>query len=245
VYKNKIISAIIPAQDEERSIGKVVAELCALRNHSGASLFDHVIVCDNGSTDNTAQVAQLAGAQTVFEPQPGYGIACLTALAAMPASDVIVFIDGDHSFYAEQSLSLIDEICQGTELAIGSRALGNTQSGALTIPQLFGNWLAVKLIGWIWHVSITDLGPFRAISVDALKQINMQDIRFGWTVEMQVKAIQRKLKIKELPVDTRPRIGVSKISGTVRGVIGAALGIFGTIIKLWRLERKTKKSAQE
>ncbi len=233
MYKNKIISAIIPAQDEEKSIGKVVAELCALSDDSGAALFDNIIVCDNGSTDNTAKVAQIAGAQTVYEPQPGYGVACLTALAAMPDSDIIVFIDGDHSFYAEQSRSLIEAICQGAELVIGSRALGNVQSGALTLPQRFGNRLAVKLIAWIWHVSITDLGPFRALSANALKRINMQDTRFGWTVEMQVKAIQLKLKIKELPVDTRPRIGVSKISGTLRGVIGAALGIFGTIIKLW------------
>jgi len=241
VYKNKIISAIISAQDEEKSIGKVIAELCALYDDSGAALFDNIVVCDNGSTDNTTQVAQSAGALTVHEAQSGYGIACLTALAAMPDSDIIVFIDGDHSFYAEQSISLIEEIDQGAELVIGSRALGNTQSGALTIPQLFGNWFAVKLIAWIWQVSITDLGPFRAVSANALKRINMQDARFGWTVEMQVKAIQPKLKIKELPVDTRPRIGVSKISGTLRGVIGAALGIFGTIIKLWRLERKTKK----
>jgi len=239
VYKNKIVSAIIPAQDEEQSIGKVVSELRAVQDDLNNFIFDHIIVCDNASTDSTAKVAQSAGAQVVLEAQPGYGIACLTALAVMPESDIIVFIDGDHSFYAAQSLPLIDEICQGYELVIGSRALGKAQPGALTLPQRMGNWLAVKLIRWLWQAQISDLGPFRAISTQALNQIQMQDTRFGWTVEMQVKAIQLKLPIKEIPVDTRPRIGKSKISGTVRGVIGAALGIFGTIFKLWKIEHQS------
>lgn len=239
MYKNKIISAIIPAQDEEQSIDKVVSELRAVQDTSGSFVFDHIIVCDNASTDNTTEVARSAGAMVVPEPQPGYGIACLTALAAMPDSDIILFIDGDHSFYTAQSLPLLDEICQGFGLVIGSRTLGNAQPGALTLPQKIGNWLAVKLIRWLWQAQISDLGPFRAISAQALNRIQMQDTRFGWTVEMQVKAIQLKIPIKEIPVDTRPRIGTSKISGTIRGVIGAASGIFGTIFKLWQLERKS------
>ncbi len=239
MYKNKIVSAIIPAQNEEQSIGKVVSELRAVQDDLDNFIFDHIIVCDNASTDNTTKVAQSAGAQVVLEAQPGYGIACLTALAAMPKSDIIVFIDGDHSFYATQSLPLLDEICQGYELVIGSRALGKVQPGALTLPQRMGNWLAVKLIRWLWQAQISDLGPFRAISAQALNQIQMQDTRFGWTVEMQVKAIQLKLPMTEIPVDTRPRIGKSKISGTIRGVIGAALGIFGTIFKLWKTEHQS------
>jgi len=241
MYHNKKVSAIIPARDEEQSIAQVVSGLFALRDPAGQQVFDHVIVCDNGSLDNTAQVAQLAGAILVFESQPGYGIACLTALSAMPDSDIVVFIDGDHSFYPEQSIRLIEAVYQGAGLVIGSRAKGNMQSGALTFPQKFGNWLATTLIRWVWRVPISDLGPFRAISFSALQTIRMQDIRFGWTVEMQVKAIQHHLIVKECPVDTRARIGVSKISGTLGGVIGAALGIFGTIFTLWWLERKTKR----
>ncbi len=240
MYHNKKISAIIPARDEAPSIAQVISGLFALRDPAGQHVFDHVIVCDNGSLDNTAKVAKQAGAILVFESQPGYGIACLTALAAMPDSDIIVFIDGDHSFYPEQSLRLIEAVEQGADLVIGSRAKGHRQSGALTFPQKVGNCLATTLIRWLWQVPITDLGPFRAISSTALKTIQMQDARFGWTVEMQVKAIQHHLIVKECPVDTRARIGVSKISGTLRGVMGAALGIFGTIFKLWWLGRKIK-----
>jgi len=241
MYHNKRVSAIIPAKDEERSIAQVVSGLFALRNPAGQQVFDHVIVCDNGSSDNTAKVARLSGATLVFASQPGYGIACLTALSAMPDSDIVVFIDGDHSFYPEQSIRLIDAVDQGTDLVIGSRPKGHMQSGALTFPQKFGNWLATILIRWLWQVPVSDLGPFRAISSSALQTLQMQDTRFGWTVEMQVKAIQHHLIVKECPVDTRARIGISKISGTLRGVIGAALGIFGTIFKLWWLERKTKR----
>lgn len=237
MFKEKIISAIIPARDEEGSIGKVVAGLFILKNSKGTCLFDHVIVCDNGSSDATAKIAAQAGAMTVVEHTPGYGAACLAAIAVMPRSDIVVFIDGDYSFYAEQSVPMLEAISAGADLVIGSRALGNVLPGALTLPQRFGNRLATLLIKALWRKPITDLGPFRAVSASALNTIDMRDTAYGWTVEMQVKAIQHNLTIKEIPVDTRPRIGVSKISGTVRGVIGAAIGIFGTIFKLWYKER--------
>jgi len=242
MYKTKVVSAIIPARDEEQCIGKVVTELFSVTDSAGQQVFDHVVVCDNASTDQTSKTAQAAGATAIWESTPGYGIACLSALGAMPESDIIVFIDGDYSFHTEQSIQLIDEIFCGADLVIGSRAKGKTQAGALTLPQQFGNWLATKLIKLLWQAPCSDLGPFRAISSSALDKINMEDKRFGWTVEMQVKAIQLGMTIIEIPVDTRPRIGVSKISGTVRGVIGAALGIFGTIFKLWARERIAKSN---
>ncbi|MFV2058530.1 MAG: glycosyltransferase family 2 protein [Thiohalomonadales bacterium] len=238
MFKDKRVSAIIPARDEERSIAKVVAGLLDLRDAKGTCIFDHVIVCDNGSTDNTANTARQAGANIVVENKPGYGAACLAALAVVPRSDIIVFIDGDYSFYAEQSLAMLDAIDAGADLVIGSRALGNIQPGALTLPQRVGNRLATLLIQLLWQTPITDLGPFRAVSANALAVIDMRDTAFGWTVEMQVKAIQCSLNVKEIPVDTRPRIGISKISGTVSGVVGAAIGIFGTIFKLWVQERR-------
>lgn len=235
MYKELKIVAIIPALDEEKAIGKVVDGLNKLALHYEGGrhqIIDQIIVCDNGSTDNTATVAEKSGATVVVEPRMGYGQACLTAICALPECDVVLFIDGDDSCNAEDALAMLEGIHQGIDVAIGSRVLGNMQRGALTIPQQFGNWLAAKLIYGLWEYKITDLGPFRAIRTQALRRIGMQDKAFGWTVEMQIKAIQCGYAMSEFPADSNVRIGKSKISGTVKGTVGAAKGILGTIFKL-------------
>lgn len=232
------VSAVIPALNEERAIGRVVAELINLRNTQQLPLIDTVVVCDNGSSDATATIAQQAGARVVHQRKPGYGIACLTAIAALEYTDIVLFVDGDHSCVAAQAESLLQKAADGTDLVIGSRTLGHMEPGALTLPQQFGNWLAARLIRILWGARVTDLGPYRAIRYTALQRLRMADHRFGWTVEMQIKAIQLGQTIEEVPVDSTRRIGQSKISGTLRGVIGAAHGILGTIAKLrwqqWR-----------
>jgi hypothetical protein len=177
-------------------------------------------------------VAKHAGAVVVKQSVAGYGIACLTAIAALPKCDIVLFVDGDDSCILEQALTLIEGIVSGADLAIGSRPLGNIAPGALTMPQLFGNWLSAKLIGLFWGEKVTDLGPFRAISKTALSALNMQDKAFGWTVEMQVKAIIHGMKVNEYPVDSKVRIGTSKISGTVLGSVKAGIGILSMIGKL-------------
>ncbi|MCF6338565.1 MAG: glycosyltransferase family 2 protein [Gammaproteobacteria bacterium] len=243
MYLRQTISAIIPARDESRAISQVVEALAQLHFDTHEPVFDNIIVCDNGSTDDTAEVAARAGAIVVKESRLGYGNACFAALSVLPSSDIVVFIDGDNAFYADQCRPLIDAIVNGADLAIGSRQLGCTEKGALTVVQRFGNRLASVLIQWIWGVPITDLGPYRAIRTDALKRLAMQDRTFGWTVEMQVKAIQANMKLVECAVDTRRRIGKSKISGTIRGSLGAAHGILGMIFLLWRQECRAKRQA--
>ena len=238
MFRDKKISAVIPALNEELSIMKVIEGLNKLTDaDTGEAIVDDVVVCDNGSTDGTARIAEAAGARVVRENVPGYGAACLTAIDALDSPDVVVFLDADHSVVSKEVFLLLDQIDRGADLVVGSRVMGKQHSGALTVPQKFGNWLASILIRFLWKHPITDLGPFRAISYSALKKIHMQDKRFGWTVEMQVKAIQHQLKLVEVPVTTMKRIGYSKISGTIKGTIGAAIGIFGTIFKLWSQEK--------
>lgn len=225
-----------PARDEERDIGAVVGELLALADERGRPLVDDFVVCDNGSKDATAERAQEAGARVVRQGTPGYGIACLAALAALEPVEVVLFTDGDRSFKAADSLRLLEAIAAGADLAIGSRTLGRMEPGALSPPQLLGNRLAGFLIRLLWRREVTDLGPYRAIRADALKRLNMQDRAFGWTVEMQVKAIQKGMRVVEAPVDTRRRrFGKSKVGGTLKGAVGAGLGILSTIAALrWR-----------
>jgi glycosyltransferase involved in cell wall biosynthesis len=237
MFHNAHVTAVIPALNEEGAIGKVVSELYAL-THNKQVVVDHVVVCDNGSTDNTSKVAMKHGATVVLQPQPGYGIACLTAIAAIAKTDIILFVDGDDSCVISQALPLLQGITSGDDLAIGSRVLGNIQHGALTPAQSFGNWLSARLIRLLWSENVTDLGPFRAIRAPAYEQLNMQDKAFGWTVEMQIKAIQWGLKINEYPVDSKVRIGQSKISGTLKGTILAGIGILSKIAKL-RIQQKT------
>lgn len=232
MYRNNRVTTIIPALNEEQAIGKVICELLSLTDDNQQRVIDHIIVCDNGSTDNTAKVAQDAGAEVVFQAQAGYGIACLTALAHLPPSDIVLFVDGDHSCKAQQALPLLAGVSSGDDLAIGSRTLGAIEKGALTPVQLFGNWLSAQLIHLFWRQKTTDLGPFRAISNTALQNLAMADKSFGWTVEMQVKAVIWRMKVSEYPVDSIVRIGQSKISGTVKGSILAGVGILSMIVKL-------------
>ncbi len=236
MYRGLTVGAVAPARDEERNIGAVVSELLALDNGAGGAVIDDFVVCDNGSTDATARCAEAAGARVAHQPTPGYGIACQTALGALAPMEVVLFTDGDHSFNAQQALRLLDAIADGADLAIGARPLGAIEPGALSAPQRMGNRLAGWLIRLLWGARVTDLGPYRAIRAAALARLHMRDVAFGWTIEMQVKAIQLGLTVVEVPVDTlRRRFGKSKVGGTLRGVIGASLGILGTIAELrWR-----------
>ena len=236
MYRGLTVGVVVPARDEERNVGAVVGELMALRGDGGGALVDDFVVCDNGSTDATARRAREAGARVVREETPGYGIACLTALDALHPVDLVLFTDGDRSFVAEQCVRLLDAIADGADFAVGSRALGRREPGALSPPQIMGNRVAGVLIRLLWGERVTDLGPYRAIRAGALRRLDMQDRTYGWTVEMQVKAIQHRLRMVEVPVDTvRRRFGVSKVGGTVRGVIGASIGILSMIARLrWR-----------
>jgi len=241
MHQDMSVGVVIPALNEAQSIGLVVGDLMALRNADETRIIDEVVVCDNGSTDATGERAVEAGACVVHEAQPGYGRACLAAIQALGPSDIVLFTDADHAFRAEQAVSLLNGISAGADLVIGSRTLGKQDRGALTRSQQAGNWVATTLIRLLWGQRATDLGPYRAIRGTALAALGMRDTAFGWTVEMQVKAIQQGLITTEVPVDTRQRIGQSKISGTLRGAIGAGCGILGMIAKLrWQQQRLTR-----
>ena len=234
MYENLTVGAVIPAHDEEDNIGPVVGALLDLRSECGLQVIDDLVVCDNASTDETALRARQAGARVAREPTPGYGRACLTAIAALRPVDVVLFVDGDQAFDVRQSLDLLAPIATGADLVIGSRVLGRMEPGALSVPQVAGNRVASLLIRLLWRARITDLGPFRAIRADALRILEMRDTAYGWTVEMQVKAIQSKMRMVETPVNTRRRrFGKSKVGGTVRGVVGAGIGILSMIFGLW------------
>ena len=221
---NSTVAVIIPALNEESAIGGVVAAIPAW--------VDDIIVVDNGSTDATAAIAGEAGARVIREPKRGYGAACLAGLAALSDPDIVVFMDGDASDLPGEMALLVDPIIQGrADLVIGSRVLGAREPGALTPQARFGNWLACRLIQLFWGKSYTDLGPFRAVRHRSLLALNMQDRDYGWTVEMQVKAVRRGLRVMETPVSYRRRIGASKISGTVRGVLGAGIKILYIIFR--------------
>ena len=234
MHKNLTVGAVIPAHNEADNIGAVVTALLDLRTEAGHRVIDDLVVCDNASTDETAVRAREAGARVADEPSRGYGIACQKAISALQPVDVVLFVDGDQVFDAGQSLDLLTAIADGADLAIGSRVLGRMEPGALSLPQIAGNRVASRLVHLLWGHRITDLGPFRAIRADALRRLDMRDTAYGWTVEMQVKAIQSKMRLVETPVDTRRRrSGKSKVGGTVRGVIGASAGILSMIFRLW------------
>ncbi len=200
-------------------------------------MVEEVIVVNNASTDETANRAAEHGATVVQEQRKGYGYACLKGIEYVSANqddlpDIIVFIDADYSDYPEEIRLLIEPIISdNVDLVIGSRALGQRESGAMTIPQIFGNWLATSLLKLFYSVEFTDLGPFRAIRYDRLMALDMQDTTFGWTVEMQLKAAKQKFNCIEVPVNYRKRIGFSKISGTIKGTILAGYKIIWTIFK--------------
>jgi len=220
------ISVIIPAFNEEESLPKVINDL-------PREIIHEIIVVDNASTDKTADVARRNGCRVILETQRGYGRACLTGISALDHhTDIVVFIDGDYSDHGEQLKKLIEPILsQGIDLVIGSRILGMREAGAMTPQAYYGNKLACFLMRLFWGAVYTDLGPFRAITYDALKKLDMRDEDFGWTIEMQIKAIEKNIKIKEVPVDYRQRIGKSKISGTLKGTILAGEKILRTIFK--------------
>lgn len=225
-----IIDVIIPAYNEEGSIGKVIGDI-------PDGLVRHIIVCNNASTDDTVAVATTAGALVVTEMAAGYGAACLKAMDYISRldqhPDIIVFIDGDYSDYPEQMINLLKPIQEERyDMVIGSRVQGDLEKGSMTPPQIFGNWLATNLIRLIYKYEFTDLGPFRAIRYSKLLELNMNDRDFGWTVEMQVKAAKYHLKCTEVAVDYRKRIGKSKVSGTIRGTVLAGHKILWTIFKL-------------
>ena len=234
----KHISVVIPALNEREAIPKVLSDI--------PDWVDAVIVADNGSSDGTGEIAEAHDALVVQEPERGYGAACLAGIAACGQSDIIVFLDGDYSDHPEELGSLVDPIVSGThELVIGSRVAGGAEKGALTIQQRFGNWLACKLMNGLWHTCYTDLGPFRAIDAQALRRLSMQDRNYGWTVEMQIKAALLGLKAREVPVSYRPRIGVSKISGTLKGTVLAGTKILGLIGRYALWPRWAKQAADK
>lgn len=221
------IVILIPALNEEASIARVLQDIPA---HLNAQ----VIVADNGSSDRTAEVARENGAHVVHEPRRGYGWACLAAMheAEKLHPDIAVFLDADYSDDPREMVRVIEPILQGkADMVIGSRVLGRREKGALLPQARFGNWLASRLIYLIWGVKYTDLGPFRAVRWPVLKQLNMQDKTYGWTVEMQIKAVIDGWRVVEVPVSYRKRIGKSKVSGTVSGTIKAGVKILWTIFK--------------
>ncbi len=226
------IDVIIPAFNEENSVGKVIADI-------PKELVREIIVANNASTDRTPEMVLKANATLVDQPLRGYGNACLKGIdylknkpkAEQP--DIVVFLDADYSDHPEEMTQLVQPIIEDNmDMVIGSRALGEMESGSMTPQQIFGNWLATSLIRLFYKYEFTDLGPFRAITFEKLMELDMQDQTYGWTVEMQVKAAKMKFNCIEIPVTYRQRIGFSKISGTVKGTILAGHKILWTIFKL-------------
>lgn len=240
------VIVVIPARNEEASLPLVLADLPAV---------GCVIVANNGSSDNTAQVAAADGALVVDEPQPGYGAACLAALAALESGiqdgslaepEVVAFVDADYSDHCHLLPTLAESIFAGrADFVLGSRLLGQRDPGAMPPQSVWGNRFACFLMQLVWGFKYTDLGPFRLIRYDALKQLRMSDRNFGWTIEMQIKAVEAGLSILEIPVPYRRRVGVSKISGTLTGTIKAGSKILYTIARYaLRLRRRSTPTAQ-
>lgn len=224
-----VVDVIIPAFNEEQSIANVIRDL-------PKHLVRHIVIANNGSTDETRAIALNAGAWVIDQPLKGYGNACLKALEHIENQpqppDIIVFIDGDFSDYPQQLPKLIEPILhEQYDLVIGSRVLGKSEKGSLMPQQRFGNALACTLIRLIYGHTFTDLGPFRAIRFDSLLKLSMEDKNFGWTIEMQIKAVKTCLRCKDVPVDYRKRIGQSKVSGTLSGSIRAGYKILWTLFK--------------
>ncbi len=221
------VDVVIPALNEEAALGHVLRELPRERVR-------RVVVGDNGSTDRTAEVARAAGAEVVHEPRRGYGAACLAALSLLADDppDVVVFLDGDRSDRPEQLERLLGPIERGeADFVVGSRTLGRRESGSLTPQQRVGNAVACLALRGLYGVRYTDLGPFRAIRYETLRSLGMRDPDYGWTVEMQIKAARLGVRHAEVPVDYRRRVGESKVSGTLRGTVGASVKILGWLAR--------------
>ncbi|MFS4483729.1 glycosyltransferase family 2 protein [Hyunsoonleella sp. 2307UL5-6] len=222
------INVIIPAYNEADSIAKVINDI--------PKQVEEVIVVSNNSTDDTEKNASNAGATVLIETHKGYGYACLKGMDYISKKtnkpDIIVFLDGDYSDYPEELTKIVAPIIENnTDFVIGARVKRLREEGAMTVPQIFGNWLATSLMTLFFRAKFTDLGPFRAIKYNKLLALKMEDKTYGWTVEMQLKAIKQKLSYTEVPVNYRNRIGVSKVSGTVKGAIFAGIKILGWIFK--------------
>jgi glycosyltransferase involved in cell wall biosynthesis len=223
------IVVIIPAFNEENSVGKVVRDI-------PAGLVMETVVVNNASTDQTRIAATQAGATVLDQPAKGYGNACLKGMEYVASMthkpDIVVFIDADYSDYPEEMPDVIAPILAGeADMVIGSRALGERERGSMTPQQIFGNWLATRLMKMLYGIRFSDLGPFRAIRYSSLLSLGMADRNYGWTVEMQLKAAKQGLRCTEVPVRYRRRIGHSKVSGTVKGTVMAGYKILYTIAK--------------
>lgn len=227
------IIVIIPAYNEEESISLVVKDI--------PNNVDEVIVVSNNSTDNTEDNARKAGATVLVEHQKGYGYACLKGMEYIASTslsdqskrpDIVVFLDGDYSDYPEELTKIVQPLIEDhIDFVVGARVKELREEGSMTVPQIFGNWLATSLMTLFFRSTFTDLGPFRAIKYDKLLDLKMEDKTYGWTVEMQLKALKQKLSYKEIPVNYRNRIGVSKVSGTIKGAIFAGVKILTWIFK--------------
>lgn len=228
MINNLYIRVIIPAFNEEASIGKVIRDI--------PTFVDEIIVVSNRSTDLTEDVARKNKATVLSESRRGYGYACLKGVDYLSSNsiktDIVVFLDGDYSDYPQEMFSILNPIIQDQyDFVIGARTAKFRDKGAMTLPQIFGNWLATHLMRLIWNATFTDLGPFRAITYPALLKLDMEDKTYGWTVEMQLKVLKHKLNYTEVDVHYRNRIGSSKVSGTVKGAIFAGVKIIGWIVK--------------
>lgn len=222
-----LIDVIIPVYNEQDSIGYVLADI-------PRNWVRQVVVVDNGSTDQSASIANQAGARVVHEPRRGYGAACLAGLAVIDRSppEIVVFLDGDYSDHPDQLPLLVTPILEDqADMVIGSRMRRRQPKGALTLQGRFGNALATGLLRIFFGVQYTDLGPFRAIRYQSLMRLGMCDRDYGWTVEMQIKAARQGLRYEEIPVKYRPRIGESKISGTLSGCLKAGYKILFTLAR--------------
>ena len=222
------IKVIIPAYNEQESIPRVIKDI--------PSSVNEIIVVSNNSTDDTEINAKNAGATVLVEKQKGYGYACLKGMDYISKQevkpDIIVFLDGDYSDYPEELTKIIKPIVEeNIDFVVGARVKELREEGSMTGPQIFGNWLATSLMKLFFRSTFTDLGPFRSIKYDKLLGLKMEDKTYGWTVEMQLKALKQKLSYREIPVNYRNRIGVSKVSGTIKGAIFAGVKILVWIFK--------------
>jgi len=226
------VSVIIPTHNEAQAIGRVLADL-------PPALVNEVIVVDSRSTDGTREIAANMGARVIEEPRRGYGRACLTGLANVNSADIVVFLDGDYSDRPSELPMLLAPIIDGAaDITLGSRLAGIQNSGALPWHQAFGNRLAAGLIRVLYHVKISDLGPFRAARADVLRTLALEEETYGWAVEMILKGAIAGFRIVEVPVSYHPRIGKSKISGTLKGTAGAAWFILSRIVRYYFRRRR-------
>lgn len=223
------ITVIIPALNEEEAIGAVVSEV-------PRDLAAETIVVDNGSTDRTAAVAEAAGARVVREPLRGYGAACLAGAMAAHGADILVFLDGDRSDDPREMPVVLRPLLNGeADLVIGSRTAGLTERGALTSQQRFGNWLVTRVVRLLYGVSLSDIGPFRAVRASVFRDLGMEHKTYGWPIEMVVKAAKKGYRVVNVPVSCRKRIGVSKVAGTVKGSLLAGYHLLSTTLRYaWR-----------